>query len=112
MTSLANSSILYRFITWLFFHKASRGFLVKALKKAASSRLQSGRNNKFSNRSPRIRQEKILMIESILHSIETSIEKGNLKKEVVKYVLKLWGSSLTEPVRDNDEIKRFREKNG
>jgi MoaA/NifB/PqqE/SkfB family radical SAM enzyme len=52
------------------------------------------------------------MIGSILHSIENSIKKKNLKKEVAGYVLKLWGNTLTAPVNNSPEVKRFYQKNG
>jgi MoaA/NifB/PqqE/SkfB family radical SAM enzyme len=52
------------------------------------------------------------MIGSILHSIDLSIKKKNLKKEVVNHVLRLWGTSLTSPVKDSPQIRDFYQKNG
>ena len=112
MASLKRNDSIYRSITWLLFHRASRSLLLKILERAAASSLQSKRKNKFSNNSARIREEKTLMIRSILHSIKNSIREKNLKKDVVSHVLKLWGDSLTTPVKNSPDVKKFYEKNG
>ncbi len=112
MNSIKNSDLLYRFITWLFFNDVLRNRLIKILKKIVTSTLKAEKENRFSNQTPRIRQEKSMMVDSVLHSIENSIKKGTLKKNVAKSVLKLWGSSLTRPRQDEPEVKEFYDKNG
>jgi MoaA/NifB/PqqE/SkfB family radical SAM enzyme len=112
MASKEGSGTMYRMLTWLLFHGLSRRPLLRLLKRLADSSLASNRNNKFSNKSPRIRQEKSLMVASILNSIDASIAKGNLKKQVVGQVLSLWGASLASPVKNSPRIKEFHDRNG
>ena len=83
MASQEGSGTMYRMLAWFLFHGLSRQLILRLLKRLADSRLASNRNNKFSHKNPRIRQEKSLMIASILNSIDASIAKGNLKKQVV-----------------------------
>jgi len=108
---LKEINTIYKLLTWLLFYGVSRRVLIRILKEAAAFSIRSNRKNKFSNRSTRIRLEKNLMIGSILNSIDASIEKKNLKKEIVEHVLRLWGTSLTSPVKDSPPVKHFYEKN-
>ena len=73
MNSIKNSDLLYKFITWLLFNDVLRNRLIKILKKTVTSSLKAEKENRFSNQTPRIRHEKILMVDSVLHSIENSI---------------------------------------
>jgi len=111
MAALIESDTLYRFLTWLLFHNTSRELLIKVLQKAVSGSLQPNRNNKFSNKSAKIREEKNLLVSSILHTIGKSIKKGNLKKEVARYVLELWGTSLAVPVKKSSQAEDFKKRN-
>jgi len=99
-------------MTWLLFNSHFRGHLLRKIEKTASSLLSGDRTNKFANKSPRIREEKILMVRSILHSIEHALKKGTLKKDVVRSVLRLWGSSLTTSPRENPGAMGFYQKHG
>ena len=112
MKFIKNSDLVYRFITWLFFNDALRNRLLGILKKIVASSLEGGKKNRFSNQTSRIRNEKIMMVDSVLHSLEKSIKKKTLKKNVVRSVLKLWGSSLTTSRQDEPEVKKFHEKYG
>jgi sulfatase maturation enzyme AslB (radical SAM superfamily) len=112
MNSIKNSGLTYRFLTWLLFNDVFRSRLIKILKKIVSSSLKADKKNRFSNQTPRIQREKTLMVDSILHSMENSIKKGTIKKNVLNSVLKLWGSSLATPRQDKPELKKFYDKNG
>lgn len=112
MNSIKNSDLLYRFITCLFFNDALRNRLLRILKRIVAFSLEGGKKNRFSNQTSRIRNEKIMMVDSVLHSLENSIKKGTLKKNVVRSVLKLWGSSLTIPRQAEPEVKKFHKEYG
>ena len=80
MNFIKNSDLVYRFITWLFFNDALRNRLLGILKKIVASSLEGGKKNRFSNQTSRIRHEKIMMVDSVFHSLENSIKKKTLKR--------------------------------
>jgi len=104
-------ALLYSLINNLMYYKYSRRLLVMLIKRAVMKALYSG-NNKFSNTSARIQNEKKLMVLSIISSLVRSIEKGNIKRSVSRAVLQLWGDALAKPRNENAAVKDFYAKNG
>jgi MoaA/NifB/PqqE/SkfB family radical SAM enzyme len=110
MVSLKNSNLLYRFITFLLFNDFLRIILLRYLKGKISSYLETNKKSRFYNSCKSIQEQKILMIDSILHSVEESIKKGILKKDAVEVIAGLWSKSLIIPRQNNSGVTEFHEK--
>jgi len=112
MFSLKDNPLTYKILVSLLYNRMTRRLLITQLKKTVSSYLRSDGKNRFANKSPRIQDEKIMMVDSILRSVEESIKNGYLDKRVARQITQLWGSSLATPRHEDPRIKDFYEKNG
>ncbi len=103
---------IFKFITSLLFNKATRPLILGSIRKLISLKLKPGKNNKYLSSSPRIMQEKKLMVSAILNSVERSIQKKIISPKITSAVLSLWSKAVATPKNDSMPVRKFYKRYG
>jgi MoaA/NifB/PqqE/SkfB family radical SAM enzyme len=108
------SSILFKpdkltfsLINAALFNRISRKWLLSFLENYINRQLAPGKNNAFSNGSPRILQERKMMALSILRSLDRAIGSKRLNPALSSDLISLWGKALGIPRNSSPAVRRF-----
>ncbi len=110
-TSIRN--ILYKLFNSLLYKGTTRKYLVRLIQKIINHYFQGNNGRTGPLQDDRIKQEKKMMVESIIQSLNRSIEKEILHPAISQKVLGLWLEAMNKPGRSKKpEIKEFYDRNG
>ncbi len=112
MNSIKNSPFFYKIITSLLYGSITRKYAIRYIENKIAKNFGSSNNQKASSKkNKRLQYEKKIMALSIIKTLDRSIERNNLDRNIAQEVLKLWANALTGDRLKNKEVKKFYIKN-
>ncbi len=101
------SNLLYKITVNLLYSRIFRKAIISLFEKFVVFFLKPGGKNSFSGSNAAIQNEKKAMAVAAVNSINRSIEKGFIKKDISKATLMLWANALLSTAKRKGPVKKF-----